>query len=175
MPWTCRSRTGPAAKRIRRSERRGLSPRARPYRSRTSCRRCAAKRFPYPADSFGPQLDTDALIDELQRVGALNVEAGLDHAGTHHLVEEAFHASIGHGADTELDRVAGIDDAEFLHPGDGKLQQRVGHFRILFLDQLVSGPAVAVNIMVPADGRGIDETLHQIRLLLHQFAPSLDQ
>ena len=47
--------------------------------------------------------------------------------------------------------VAGIDDAIFLHPGDGIGQQFLGHFGIELLDQGVAGPVVAVEIGVPAD------------------------
>ena len=36
-------------------------------------------------------------------------------AGAHHLVEEAFHARVGHGADAALDGVAGIDEIGRAH------------------------------------------------------------
>ena len=42
-------------------------------------------------------------------------------------------------------------------------------------DQRVRGFVVAVEIIVPADRRGIDEALHQVGLLLHHLAARLDQ
>ena len=74
-----------------------------------------------------------------------------------------------------LQGVAGIDDAVFLHLGDGIGQQLVGHFRIELLDHGIAGGVVAVEVVVPADDGGIDEALHQVRLLLDQVAAGLDQ
>ena len=74
-----------------------------------------------------------------------------------------------------LQRVAGIDDAELLHLGDRIVDQLLAHFRIVLPDQLVRGLVVAVEIIVPADRRGIDEALHQAGLLLHHLAARLDQ
>jgi len=38
-----------------------------------------------------------------------------------------------------------------------------------------AGGVVAVNVVIPADRGGIDEALHQIRLLLDHVAARLDQ
>src|SRR5665213_4304706 len=114
MRWICRSRTVPAARRTRRRECRDRGRRARSCRARTSCRRRAGKRWP-ATNSFRPQVEADALVDEFERIGALVVDRLLDDAGADHLVEEALHAFVGHGADAELEGVAGIDDAVLLH------------------------------------------------------------
>ncbi len=55
--------------------------------------------------------------------------------------------------------VAGIDDAVFLHLGDREGDLLVGHVRIVLLDRLVGGRVVAVEIVVPALDRAIDEAL----------------
>ena len=71
--------------------------------------------------------------------------------------------------------VAGIDDAVFLHLGDRIGQKIVGHLRVLFLDQRIGRRVVAVEVIVPADDRGIDEALHQVGLFVDQVAARLDQ
>src|SRR5262245_1386966 len=71
------------------------------------------------ASVLRPQIETDRLVDEAQRVGLAEIDVALDDAGAHHLVEEARHMRIRHGADAVPQRVAGIDDAVFLHLGDG--------------------------------------------------------
>ena len=79
------------------------------------------------------------LFTNCERVGLLVVEIRLDRrTGLHHLVEEALHARIGHGADAELRGVAGIDDAVFLHLRDREGDQLVGHVGIVALDQRVA-------------------------------------
>ena len=71
--------------------------------------------------------------------------------------------------------VAGIDDAVFLHLGEGIGQELVGHLRVLLLDQRVGRLVVAVEIVGPADDRGVDEALHQVGPFLHEIAPRFDQ
>ena len=51
----------------------------------------------------------------------------------------------------------------------------VRHFRIFSLDRLIGLGVVAVEIMVPADGRGVDEPLDDVGMLLHEFAAGFDQ
>src|SRR5262249_918341 len=77
--------------------------------------------------------------------------------------------------DAELQRISRIDDAILLHLRDGIGQQRISHFRIPLLDQLISRPAVTIDVVIPADRRGIDEALHEIGTFLYQIASSLDQ
>lgn len=103
------------------------------------------------------------------------IEPRLHHTRAHHLVVEARHARIGQRADTELRRVAGIDNAVLLHRRDRIGEQRVGHLRIIPLDARVRRSVVAVEIIHPADDARIDEALHQRRVLLHKIAPCLDQ
>ena len=74
-----------------------------------------------------------------------------------------------------VERIAGIDDAVFLHRGDRIGEQIVGHFRVLLLDQRIGRAVVAIDVIVPADDRGIDEALHQIGLFLDQIAARFDQ
>ena len=97
-------------------------------RSATSTGRVCSRS---PALPLRPQIEPDLLVDELQRVGFTVIEAGLDHARAHHLVEEVPHVRIGHGADAERERVAGIDDAVFLHLGDRVGEKLVAHLRVL--------------------------------------------
>src|SRR6478735_1130770 len=85
------------------------------------------------------QLDADALVDEAQRIGLAEVEIRLHDAGLHHLVEEGRVALVAHRADAVLQGLAGIDDAVFLHLGDGIGEQIVGHLRIELLDHGVAG------------------------------------
>ena len=61
--------------------------------------------------SLRPEIHPDAVIDELQRIGAAVVGAGVDHADFDHLVEKTLPARVGHRADAEFQRIAGIDDA----------------------------------------------------------------
>src|SRR5262249_58109027 len=84
---------------------------------------------------FRPQVEADLLVDELQRISLVERNRRLDHAHAHHLVVEALHARVGHGADAERRGIAGIDDAVLLHLCDRKGQELVGHFRVVALDQ----------------------------------------
>src|SRR5215510_14252703 len=52
------------------------------------------------ASILRPQVDADALVDELQRIGLAVVETGFQHAGPHHFFVKTLHAGIRHGADT---------------------------------------------------------------------------
>src|ERR1700722_7158540 len=63
------------------------------------------------------QIQSDFLVHELRGVGLTVVEIGFGDTGTHHLVKEILHARVGHGADAERLRIAGIDDAVFSHLG----------------------------------------------------------
>src|SRR5262249_18873353 len=78
-------------------------------------------------------------------------------------------------ADAKRQCVAGIDDTVFLQRGNAIGQQFVGHLRVLLFDQRVGGAVIAIQVIVPADDRCIDEALHQIRFFVDQFAPRLYQ
>src|SRR4029077_15996429 len=179
MPSTCRSPTDRAAPETRRREPRARALRARACRWEMSCRHRAALReawrasYPSAASAallLRPRGEPDLLVDEFQRVGFSEVEIRFDDAGAHHLVEEILHARVGHGADAERERIARIDDAVLLHLGDRIGDEVVGHLRVLALEDRVGRLVVAVDVVVPADDRGIDEALHQLRLLFHEIA-----
>ena len=62
-----------------------------------------------------------------------------------------------------------FDDAARLHHVAAVAQQRVGHLRVVLLDQRVRRRGVAVEIRVPTLDRCIDEALHHVGLLGHQL------
>ncbi len=115
------------------------------------------------AASPRPEVEADALIDELERIGPFIVGPGVDHADLDHLVEKVLPPGVGHGADAELQRVARIDDAGLLQLGDREGDLCVGDVGIIRLDQRVAFGTVAVEIVIPADRRRVDKTLHEIR------------
>src|SRR5215472_13998314 len=77
---------------------------------------------------FRPQIDAHSLVHKLQRVGLIKRNRRLDQARAHHFVEKILHARVGHGADAERGRIAGIDDPVLLHFRNRIGQQFVGHF-----------------------------------------------
>src|SRR5271165_5524197 len=79
------------------------------------------------ARSLRPQIEPDALVDELQGIGLLVVEPRLDDARLDHLVVERLDPLVGHRAHAELQRVAGIDQAVFLDLGDRKGDLLIRH------------------------------------------------
>ena len=46
------------------------------------------------ASVLRPQIEADALVDEAQRVGLAVIDVAANHAGAHHLVEEARHPRV---------------------------------------------------------------------------------
>src|ERR1700691_6677617 len=87
------------------------------WRSATSGAECDAATASF-ALVLRPQIKSDLLVDVLQRIGVIVIEAGLGDARAHHFVEKILHARIGHGADAEGQGVAGVDNAVLLHFGD---------------------------------------------------------
>jgi glucokinase len=74
------------------------------------------------------------------------------------------------GADAGLAGAAGaIDDAVFLHLADAERDDVVGLVGVVLLDELVRRLVVAVQVVVPALDRGLDERLHHCRLGVDEF------
>src|ERR1700730_17395655 len=121
----------------------GRSPPGPPLPSGNACRYPAMRQ---PAS--GPH--SNFLVDEPQGVRLVEIETlGID-AGARHRVEEIAPACIGHRADAVRLGVAAVDDAVLFDLGDAVSEQRVGHLRVVALDQLVRRGGVAVEIAVPA-------------------------
>src|SRR5579863_9697882 len=116
--------------------------------------------------SLRPEIEPHPLVDELQGVGASIVGALVDHADRDHLVEKILPSRVGHRADPELERIAGIDDSMLFHRLDRKRDLIVVDVRIVLLDERVRPGIVAVEIVIPADRGGVDEALHEIGSLL---------
>ena len=115
--------------------------------------------------SLRTEIEPHPLVDELQCIGLLVIYGRADHPNRHHLVEKVVPARVGHRADPERKRVAGIDDAVFFQFLDRKRDLIVFDVRIVLLDERICFGIVAVEIVVPADRRRVDEALHQIRIV----------
>ena len=115
------------------------------------------------------------LVHESKRVGFLVIEAWGDHLRGNHLIEEALHPFIRHGADPEHARIAGIDNSVLLQFRHGERQLAVRHLGIVLFDAGICFPIVAIHVAVPPDDRGIDKALHEIRLLRNKIGASFDR
>jgi hypothetical protein len=115
------------------------------------------------------------VIDEGGRIGASIIKIGLKEPRRHHLFEEGAHALIGHDADAEVRCIARIGDAIFLHRRDRIGELILRNIGIDPADEFIRLGIVAVEIMIPADDRGIDETLHDIGVRHDEIASRLDR
>ena len=120
------------------------------------------------ASLLRPQIEPDLLVDELQSVGLAIVDVALVTPTRTILSKKSFMRASVMAPTPSVKAIARIDDAEFLHLGDRIGDQVVGHLRIVLLDHRVGRLVVAVEVIVPADDRGIDEALHQVGLLLDE-------
>src|SRR5208337_2401560 len=68
----------------------------------------------------------------------------------------------------------GIDNAVNFHLLHGKGQLGVVDIGILAPDRGIAGAIIAVKIVGPADDRSVDETLHQIGILVDQVPARFD-
>ena len=80
------------------------------------------------------------------------VEAGLDH-----LVVEIPDAGRIDGADPARQGVAGIDDAKLLEQHHAAIEFVLGDIGILLADQGINRRPVTMEIVDPADDRGLHE------------------
>src|SRR5215210_5705213 len=115
-----------------------------------------------------PQIEADTLVDKAKRVRLSEVQVRSYHAGPQHLFKKTCDTLIAHGPDAVAQGLSGIDDAIFLHLAHGVGEQLVGHFRVELPDERVPPRIVAIQIIVPTDNGGIDETLNQIGLFADQ-------
>src|SRR5580658_3535025 len=91
-----------------------------------------------PAVSLAwPQLDSHAMSDELQGVGALIIELRLEEPRFHHLDKKALDPCVAHGPDAERQRVARIDNTVFLHLSDRIGKLTVADVGIVALDESI--------------------------------------
>src|ERR1700731_4111826 len=119
-----------------------------------------------PAASLArPQLDPNAFANELQGIGAFIIELRLEKPRFHHLDKKALDPYDSHGADVERQGIVPIANARFLHLGSRISMLCGGGVGIVPFYESVPRAVVAINIIVPADDRGIDETLDEIRIL----------
>src|SRR5216683_4055326 len=119
-------------------------------------------------------LHADLFIDELQRVALLPVHVGGVDALRRHLLEELAPALLAHRADAARLGVAAVDDAEFLHLVAPEGEEGVGLLLAVLLDQRVCRGRIAIEEVVPAFDRGIDEALHEIGIGGDQLGRGLD-
>jgi len=122
-----------------------------------------------------PHLEPDALVDELIRDGRLEIDlARLVEPDFHHLVVKTGKALEIDGSEALVYGVASIGEASPLDFRDLRLKLLFSHLRIVFADQGIGLLAVAVEVVVPSNDRGIDEALHQVRVVLDEFTARLD-
>ena len=122
------------------------------------------------ADAHGarlrPQIEADALVDELQRVGLLVVDAGLT---TPALAPSCRRSSSCARRSWRRCRASSASPESTMPYSFILAIEKAICSSVIsglsLLDQRVGGLVVAVEIVVPADDRGIDEALHEVGLL----------
>src|SRR5215831_14203296 len=167
---SCRSRKGRAGSEARPPPRRARDGRGRWCLSDSSSRPLAARRW-----TDRPSLHPDLLVDEGEGVRAAVLEGRPVDSRLDHAVEEILPARVRHGADAQGESVTRDHDAVALHGGAGVREEIVGHLRVVALDEGIGRAGVAVEIAVPAFDGGVDEALHERRLVAYHGHASLDR
>jgi hypothetical protein len=107
------------------------------------------------AGSLRTEIEPNPLVNELQRISVLVVGALVDHSNRQHFFEKILPAHVGHSANSERERIAGVDDAVLFQLLDRKRDLIIFDVRIILLDARVCLGIVAVEIVVPADRGGV--------------------
>src|SRR5208337_5480549 len=122
-----------------------------------------------------PQLESNTIAYELQSVGALIIEVGLEKPRIDHLGKKTSDPNIAHGADAKRQGIARIDNAIFLHLGNGVCKLLIADIGIVAFDEIIGRAIVAIDIIIPADDRGIDESLNKVWIFIDQISRGLDR